>query len=988
MLDDGLLKCTTPAFPMSSAAGPISFYLKFGDYGSVPVFPDDAMFELFDYAGFDLTTMKIHLVSPGGGAYDQETDVSVTFDEAMVIGDELEGLAGDGGFGFLQFDGAYRSELCARTGTNVLTCPKPGFGPSAKDISGAVSVEYSPNGQCYTSNSGGEYVLYNAVAKSVVPTGAPSHEVFTLDLGLEGCPYPAIGDAKCTFRTDTLETVTPMTQLSAERARCDTPSGSVATYTVYVSCNGVADESFYLQPLQLASYNLAWVEITSMEPEGVPVGAEMGVTVNGVNFADYGVPIVARVGWSGTDANGTVITEPDFDLSSSTGAVELFTSQLLRIELPAFSQPGTLTVSVSLNNGTDGTFTQSYSLVVFSSPTLTSVVPNTGSATGGVPVVIQGSGFTAFSSDPELRTQNMRCRFGNTIQPIPPSFHNDTHVGCITTWGDANALEGESVSISLNKVLFTAASDVRFYFLGLHKPALIFAYFLEPQADRLVLRFDGQVTDRAGMNGPEDCSKILSASTVAQVFGYDTPATERPNDCEWLDDATVVVYLTLYTSAAPGMDVCLKSAIAPAIYPEACGCPWDPSDGPECAEDFCNAEECVTVSDLYPCDDGLSDVKAECPTPEPEIKSPDIIGECPDAPLALDGSASRGGGIVPLTFYWGADRFSDNARRIKNAFAAAGTVARVTLSSSLNDGFDFRFMLKVCNFLRRCSDIIYRDVPRAPLPIPVITINSPDNPLRLRADGSRFQLPAKAILASCFNGTSNKVDFSWSSPTVLALSCRDSVTAPAPLLLGEEAAQKRVLALETSQMEVCVNYGLTVVGCMHGTTICSNQSISVELRNEPLRTAVLGGDRTVGEDDRLTLSACEGTSDPDDDEAQCCDGAACGDAQCPSVGFTWFCSVGLANSTERGACAGVGVPPPSCTWEVLGNLTVDQAYEFHVQACKSSQGGECVNSTAVTITVEAGKLPEITILPQLAPKANPAEVLRLEASARGPVNGL
>ena len=82
------------------------------------------------------------------------------------------------------------------------------------------------------------------------------------------------------------------------------------------------------------------------------------------------------------------------------------------------------------------------------------------------------------------------------------------------------------------------------------------------------------------------------------------------------------------------------------------------------------------------------------------------------------------------------------------------------------------------------------------------------------------------------------------------------------------------------------------------------------------------------------------------------------------------------------------MPPPSCTWEVLGNLTVDQAYEFHVQACKSSQGGECVNSTAVTITVEAGKLPEITILPQLAPKANPAEVLRLEASARGPVTGL
>jgi hypothetical protein len=869
------------------------------------------------------------------------------------------------------------------------------FDPSAKDISGAVAVEYSPNGQCYTTNSGGDYILYNAVAKSVVPTGAPANVQFTLSIELEGCPYdpedpsPMYDNAECRFRSGNRETVQPMTMLGhGERATCDTPAdGVVASYTLYVSCNGVSDESFYLQPLQLAAYNLAAIAITAMEPEGVPVGVAMGVTVEGAGFADYGVPIVARVGWSGADENGAPITEPEFDLSSTTGAARyVATSQLLRIELPAFSQPGTVAVSVSLNNGTAGTFSQSYSIVVFPSPTLTSVVPDTGSATGGVPVVIQGSGFAAFSTNPALRTANLRCRFGDTVQPIPPSFLNDTHVGCITTWG-VDTPEGMSVGVALNKVSFGADSGVKFKFLGLHKPALVFAYFVEPQADRLVLRFDGQATDRAGMNGPEDCSKILDADTVEQIFGYGTPATERPNECEWLDDATVVVYLTLYTSAEPGMDVCLKSAIAPAIYPEACGCPWDPSDGPECAEDFCNEAQCVTVSTLYPCDDGLSDVKAECPTPEPEINSPDMIGECPDAPLALDGSASRGGGIVPLTYYWGAHRFSDKARQIKDAFAAAGTVARVTLSSSLNGGFDFRFLVKVCNFLRRCSEVIYRDVARAALPIPVVTILSPEDPLRLRADGSRFQLPAKAILASCFKGASNKVDFSWSSPTVGALACRDSDAAPAPLALSEEATQKRVLALETSQMEVCVNYGLTVVGCMHGTSICSNQSISVELRNEPLRSAVLGGDRTVGEDDTLTLSACEGTHDPDDAEAQCCDETGCGDAQCPSVSFTWFCSVGLANSTERAACADVGVPAPSCTWEV-GKLTVDQAYDFQVQACKSSQGGECVNSTAVTIAVEPGRLPEITILPQLAPKANPAEVLRLEASAIGRAAGL
>ena len=75
---------------------------------------------------------------------------------------------------------------------HVLACQKPPFAASAKGISRAVTVEYSPNAQCYTSNSGGAYWMYNAVAKSVVPTGIPSTVGYDLDIEIEGCPYPPL----------------------------------------------------------------------------------------------------------------------------------------------------------------------------------------------------------------------------------------------------------------------------------------------------------------------------------------------------------------------------------------------------------------------------------------------------------------------------------------------------------------------------------------------------------------------------------------------------------------------------------------------------------------------------------------------------------------------------------------------------------------------------------------------------------------------------
>ena len=107
------------------------------------------------------------------------------------------------------------------------------------------------------------------------------------------------------------------------------------------------------------------------------------------------------------------------------------------------------------------------------------------------------------------------------------------------------------------------------------------------------------------------------------------------------------------------------------------------------------------------------------------------------------------------------------------------------------------------------------------------------------AGGSTLSLQ---VLASCFNGSSIQVDFSWENSAVIPHPCWTSATSPAPLTLAEP--RKRNLQLDTDEARVCVSYQLTVTGCMRNTTICSNKSIDVELITKiPGNMRQLGGQR-------------------------------------------------------------------------------------------------------------------------------------------------
>ena len=100
-----------------------------------------------------------------------------------------------------------------------------------------------------------------------------------------------------------------------------------------------------------------------------------------------------------------------------------------------------------------GTFVaDAATFTVYQQPTLKSITPKEGDANGGNEVTIVGSGFMSLApaaNAAATRTQFLRCKFADEVQPIPPKKHNDTAVICTSTRGKEDPA-GQPVSIALN----------------------------------------------------------------------------------------------------------------------------------------------------------------------------------------------------------------------------------------------------------------------------------------------------------------------------------------------------------------------------------------------------------------------------------------------------------------------------------------------------------------------------------------------------------
>jgi hypothetical protein len=522
---------------------------------------------------------------------------------------------------------------------------------------------------------------------------------------------------------------------------------------------------------------------------------------------------------------------------------------------------GATTVTVSLNNGTNGTLSYyEEPFRYYRTPTIYDLYPTSGNATGGNLVTIVGVGFLGFSpnaSDPDVTAQaisHLRVRFGSNVQRyLPLVNYSDTEIVCVTPWGTEDTA-GAPFSLALNGVTFGVTGvPVRFYYKGVHVPVLVDVYF--PQAaTTLIIQFDNQATDRAAANGQHPCIDILTASTARTLRGKSSAAPL----CEWKSASQLIAYLSRDTAARPGMHVeVLPGLVCAAGHPELCA----------------TTNLTWTVDTDFPCDRSETDALEECVQPFVTIRGPEVVGGCPDTPIALDASDYSGGGIRPLSFEWLAHPSKcDNYYAISEQLETQRDQEQLALLTS--KGSSYLFMLTATNFLGRKSPVLYKMVNRSSLPIPTVTVLAPAlTEIRLRRGASnalRYQtLEGSSSLPDCLEKVKQEVFFSWRNTAAQATAALTSADPGALRLLEVDMATsgQRSLQVYPEQMTAGVRYTFELTGCLgSGVALCNTDTADIILMDSPLSVAIAGGDFATSTTRSFTIDACE-SGDPDEPDA-------------------------------------------------------------------------------------------------------------------------
>ena len=647
-----------------------SLSIEFGTILSYPV--------LSTFTVYDMGMARLDLPSPFAGSYNLATNLRITG----------SGLADYGAISCL-FHDQFVSTSGRFVDETTIECTKPAFPDTARLLT-EVSLEVAFNGQCYT-NVNNSFTLYNAYVESIKPAGAPSDVTFNIsvfgggfvDLDESLCAYvPPAGSGLPTLTT-------PLSIVSETEAVCVSPdltssgrrlvgdnqhlgeqtpgrtlaelsplsrASGMVMYDFTVLLNGQQKEPSLLNfDPEFFLYDISAIQISSLLPASAQSDAATAITVLGSGFRQLGAnDIVCSIGTA--KVAGTLL---------GTNAIEC---------QPTLLEGTSVTIQVSLNQGADGTFTAAKALELFPSPVITGVQPNGGPAAGGTIVTITGSGFTSLSEDEAVRTTQMRCQFGVIVQPSPPISHTDTEVVCTTTIGPQMPVV---VSVALNGQAFAPSEEV-FTFKGFHKPQIIEVYF-EQSATKIVLVFDNQATNRAGMNGMEACSSILDVATVAAVQGVST----EPPECEWEDDVTLVIYLSERTEAAPGMAV---GIIAGVLWPKEAA-----ASQADCAAagNLCASVQSAIIDPYLPCDKKATRERERCIVPTALLEFPDSVSGCNGTEVELDASASTGGGAKQLTYTWSVHPTLSDSYYPIMATLGEQLVDTVSLSSELDGGARF-----------------------------------------------------------------------------------------------------------------------------------------------------------------------------------------------------------------------------------------------------------------------------------------------------------
>ena len=238
-------------------------------------------------------------------------------------------------------------------------------------------------------------------------------------------------NALCAWGVD----ISPATITSATSAYCIVPT---------LSLNGIRSFAF-LPNGQDATLNLPFIAfnpivISSVVPCAAPLVGGSVISIFGVNIVDtspHCMCYFADVGYK--------------SLAISSGVA--------RCSTPPQSQPGTVTLSISLDNGFSRSSTVSFAYFLL--PTLTDISPGVGSKFASTPLTVFGQNIKDFGATP-------RCQFGTD----PPTngviqvFGNVPVIRCPAAPPQNPLVSYVTVEVSLDGQVFTKDRSIRFLYVN------------------------------------------------------------------------------------------------------------------------------------------------------------------------------------------------------------------------------------------------------------------------------------------------------------------------------------------------------------------------------------------------------------------------------------------------------------------------------------------------------------------------------------------
>jgi hypothetical protein len=382
------------------------------------------------------------------------------------------------------------------------------------------------------------------------------------------------------------------------------------------------------------------------------------------------------------------------------------------------------------------------------------------------------------------------------------------------------------------------------------------------------------------------------------------------------------------------------------------------------------------------------------PSPVGIIEAPILVGLC--EPMILNADKSYGGGPRPLRFTWSEANHPYQQLPTQNGLMLQGYLQQINANNynmfrkaesgqmsiflDKNDtvpGQIYNWSVTVQSFINKIGTVHWV-AQKEPIPLPIVFVRGSIDVVAFRSDEIIIQGDAALPDPECVPPEWKKIDFMW--------KINDESVYVKPSALAS-----RTLFLPAGTLEAYTVYTLNLTAWLSLAPEAINYAVvTVQVRPDDLRPAILGGDRIIGSDQNLTLDGSL-SIDPDDIVGS-------------NISYRWSCWMKYLPDTEKA----LGVPEGPCVNR--SNAIIHFPSEFtdmailriprdtlwgvpdpghpHVFSLNISKESNVsawhdirYAFTSVTIAVVFGEPPSISLDPLMQKKVNPSKRLVLTASA-------